>query len=54
LNGAANALRQLAEGEAVRSSGTHWWQIALYTALALVGLPILVSLVGSLISTLVR
>lgn len=54
LNQAAHALRQLAEGGQVGPSGTAWWQIVIYTALGLVGLPILVSLVASLVSTLMR
>lgn len=50
VNQAAQALRQLAEGQDIRQSGTPGWQIALYIVAALFGLPILVSIVGSLVS----
>ena len=50
----AQALRQLAEGQEVRSSSTPGWLIAVYILAGLFGLPILVSLVGSLLSTFMR
>ncbi|MBI4731572.1 MAG: hypothetical protein HY781_05490 [Chloroflexi bacterium] len=50
VNQAAQALRQLAEGQDVRQGGTPGWQIALYIVAALFGLPILVSIIGSLVS----
>jgi hypothetical protein len=52
LNQAAQALRQLAEGQEVRTSPTPAWLIAVYVLAGLVGLPILISLVGSLLSSL--
>jgi hypothetical protein len=54
LNQAALALRQLAEGQVLRTSGTPAWLIAVYIVAALVGLPILVSLIGTLISSFMR
>lgn len=50
VNQAAQVVRQLAEGQEVRSQGTPAWQIALYIVAAIIGLPILVSLIGSLVS----
>ncbi len=54
VNQAAQALRQLAEEQEVRQSVTPGWQIALYIVAALFGLPILVSIIGSLVSTFMR
>jgi hypothetical protein len=50
INQAAQALRQLAEGQELRTSGTPGWLIAVYIIAALTGLPIIVSLIGSLVS----
>jgi hypothetical protein len=50
LNQAAQALRQLAEGQELHTSATPGLLIAVYILAALVGLPILVSLIGSLLS----
>jgi hypothetical protein len=51
VNQTAQAVRQLAEGQEVRSQGTPAWQIALYVVAAVIGLPILVSLIGTLVSS---
>jgi hypothetical protein len=51
INQAAQALRQLAEGQEVRIQNTSAWQIALYIVLGLIGTPILLSLVGTLVSS---
>ncbi len=50
----AQTLRQLAEGQELRASGTPCWLIAVYVVAALVGLPILVSLIGTLVSAFMR
>lgn len=50
LSQVAQALRQLAEGQEVRQGGTPAWLIAIYIVAAIIGLPILVSLIGTLIS----
>jgi hypothetical protein len=47
---AALVLRQVAEGQAARTGGTPGWLIAVYIIAALVGLPTLLSLIGSLLS----
>jgi len=54
VNQAAQALRQLAEEQEVRQNVTPGWQIALYIIAALFGLPILASIIGSLVSTFMR
>ena len=54
LNQAAQSLRQLAEGQELRSSAAPAWLIAVYIVAALVGLPILVSLIGTLISAFMQ
>jgi Domain of unknown function (DUF5671) len=51
LNQLAQALRQLAEGQEMRATGAPGWLIAVYVAAALIGLPILLSLIGSLVSS---
>ncbi len=48
LNQAVQTLRQLAEGQEVRTSGTPAWLIAVYVVAAVIGAPTLVSLIGSL------
>lgn len=50
VNQTAQTLRQLAEGQELRASGTPGWLIGVYVAAALVGLPILVSLIGTMVS----
>jgi hypothetical protein len=52
LNQTAQALRQLAEGQEMRTSPTPAWLIAVYVLAGLVGLPLLISLAGSLLSSL--
>ncbi len=54
LNQAVQAIRQLAEGQEIRSQGTPAWQIALYIVAAITALPILVSLIVSLVSSFLR
>lgn len=54
VNQAAQVVRQLAEGLDARSQGTPAWQIGLYIAAAIIGLPILASLVGTLVSSFLR
>lgn len=54
LNQAAQTLRQLAEGQELRASAAPGWLIAVYILAGLVGLPILVSLIGSLVSGVMR
>jgi hypothetical protein len=54
VNQAVLALRQLAEGQETRTSATPGWLIAVYVAATLVGLPILVSLIGTLVSAFMR
>lgn len=49
FNQTALAVRQLAEGQEVRpQGGTPGWQIVLYILAALIGLPIVISLIGAL------
>ncbi len=50
FNQAAQAVRQLAEGQEVRPHGVPGWQVALYVLAALIGLPILLSLISALVS----
>ena len=50
VNQAAQTLRQLAEGQELRTSGTPGWLIAVYIVAALIGLPILMSLIAALVS----
>ena len=54
LNQAAQALRQLAEGQEVRAGGTPAWLVAIYIVAALITLPILLSLVINLVSSTMR
>jgi hypothetical protein len=54
VNQTAQTLRQLAEGQELRASGTPGWLIAVYIVAALVGLPILVSLIGTLVSAFMQ
>jgi hypothetical protein len=46
----AQTLRQLAEGQELRAGGTPGWLIAVYIVAGLTGLPLLVSLIGTLVS----
>jgi hypothetical protein len=50
INQAAQALRQLAEGQEVRQAGTPGWLIAVYVIAGIIGLPILFSLISALVS----
>ncbi len=50
VNQAAQALRQLAEGQEVRQGGTPGWLIAVYVIAGIIGLPTLLSLIVSLVS----
>jgi hypothetical protein len=50
INQAAQALRQLAEGQEVRQTGTPGWLIAVYVIAGIIGLPILFSLISALVS----
>jgi len=54
VNQAAQVLRQLAEGQELRASGTPPLLIAVYFLAGLVGLPILVSLIGTLATAFMR
>jgi hypothetical protein len=54
VNQTVQCLRQLAEGQELRASGAPGWLIAVYIVAALVGLPILVSLIGTLVSAFIR
>ena len=53
-NQAAQALRSLAEGQELRASGTPGWLIVVYILAAMVALPTLVSLIGTLVSASMR
>ncbi|MEW6092536.1 MAG: DUF5671 domain-containing protein [Chloroflexota bacterium] len=50
VNQAAQALRQLAEGQEVRAAGTPGWLIAVYVVAGIIGLPFLFSLISALVS----
>ena len=54
LNQAAQALRQLAEGQELRSTATPSWQIALYIVLGILLLPFLASIIINLVSNTMR
>jgi hypothetical protein len=54
VNQTAQSLRQLAEGQELRASGTPGWLIVVYIVAALIGLPILASLIGTLVSAFMR
>jgi hypothetical protein len=54
LNQAAQVLRQLAEGQEIRSTSTPSWQIALYIVLGILLLPFLASLIINLVSNTMR
>jgi hypothetical protein len=54
LNQAAHALRQLAEGQEVRSAGTPAWLIVIYIVAGLIATPILASLIINLVSNTMR
>ena len=54
LNQAAQALRQLAEGQEIRSTGTPAWLIAIYIFAGISLLPILASLIINLVSNTMR
>jgi hypothetical protein len=47
---AAQALRQLAEGQELRTTVTPGWLVVIYILAGLIGLPILVSIIGSIAS----
>lgn len=51
---AAQAVRQLAEGQEIRPRGVPAWQIVLYVLAAVFGLPFLLSLIGTLVSAFMR
>ncbi len=51
VNQTAQTLRQLAEGQELRAGGTPGWLIAVYIVAGLIGLPILVSLISTLVSS---
>jgi hypothetical protein len=52
-NQAAHAIRQLAEGQEARQpGGTTGWMIFLYVMAALIGVPLIVSLISLLTSTI--
>jgi hypothetical protein len=53
-NQAAQTLRQMAEGQELRASGTPGWLIAVYIIAGVVSLPLLVSLIGTFISASIR
>ena len=53
LNQAALTVRQLAEGQELRPSGTPGWLIVVYVLAGLMGLPILLSLISALVSSFV-
>jgi hypothetical protein len=53
-NQAAQAVRQLAEGQEVRPHGLPGWQVALYILAAVFGLPFLASLIGTLVSAFMQ
>jgi Sec-independent protein translocase protein TatA len=44
----------LAEGQELRASGTPGWLIVVYIVAVLIGLPILASLIGTLVSAFMR
>ena len=54
VNQTAQTLRQLAEGQELRAGGAPSWLIAVYIVAALVGLPILVSLIGRLVTAFMQ
>jgi hypothetical protein len=54
LNQAAQALRQLAEGQEIRSTGTPAWLIGVYIVAGLIAMPILASLIINLVSNTMR
>ena len=54
LNQAAQALRQLAEGQEIRSGGTPAWLIVVYVVASLIALPFIASLVINLVSNTMR
>jgi hypothetical protein len=50
----AQLLRQLAEGQELRTAGTPGWLITVYVVAAVIGLPTLVALIGTLVSAFMR
>jgi hypothetical protein len=54
LNQAAQALRQLAEGQEIRSTGTPAWLIGVYIVAGLISIPFLASLIINLVSNTMR